>query len=312
MTRTILVPLDGSPFSEHALPLAAQLARRAGARLHLLHVLPFRSEDHADLLTSSAGPVLSAGLLRRQRAYLDGVAARLGDQAALTADLIEGEVAQTIRAAVSAVAADLVVMTTHGRGPLQRLWLGSVADALLRDLSVPLLLVRPTEDAPDWKGEPGIRHLLVPLDGSPLAEQVIEPAVQIGTLMQADYTLLRVVAPAASLISPIDGGTLGEMTGAWVALLNEATERHRQLAVDYLEKTAAPLRARRLAVQTRVVVDTSAATAILEAARPPGIDGVALATHGRHGLPRLVLGSVADKIIRAAALPVLVYRPMTP
>ena len=86
-------------------------------------------------------------------------------------------------------------MTTHGRGPLTRFWLGSVADELVRRASVPLLLVRPHEGVPDLAQEPILQHLLIPLDGSELAEQVLEPAVALGTLMAADYSLLRIYGP---------------------------------------------------------------------------------------------------------------------
>lgn len=311
MLRSILVPLDGSPFGEHALPLAVHLARRAGSGLHLLHVLPYRSDDYLENLPFFQGPSLSASLLRKQRAYLDSVVARLGENlpVPMTAEVLEGEVAHTIRATVAGEQADLVVMTTHGRGPLQRLWLGSVADALLRDLSVPLLLIRPTEGAPNWTGEPRIQHLLLPLDGSALAEQIIEPAIELGRLLQADYTLLRVVVPTVTLLSPANGGTFGEMTESLIDLMNTTTEQHRQEAGEYLEKIAERLRGRALQVHTQVVVEPQPASAILQSAAPPVIDGIAIATHGRHGLPRFVLGSVADKIVRGTTLPVLVYRP---
>src|SRR5438067_676921 len=107
--------------------------------------------------------------------------------------------------------ADLVVMTTHGRGPLGRLWLGSVADALVRDLAMPLLLVRPQETAPDFKREPLLKHLLLPLDGSPLAEQMLEPAVALGTLMEADYTLLRVIKPVVPIDDRLEGTSAAQL-----------------------------------------------------------------------------------------------------
>jgi nucleotide-binding universal stress UspA family protein len=88
-----------------------------------------------------------------------------------------------------------VAMSTHGRGPLSRFWLGSVADALMRRLPVPLLLVRPQEGAPDLSEEPPLRRILIPLDGSALAEEVLAPALALGGLVGAEYTLLWVVRP---------------------------------------------------------------------------------------------------------------------
>src|SRR5262249_20768793 len=158
--------------------------------------------------------------------------------------------------------------------------------------------------------DPGIHHFLLPLDGSPLSEQIIEPAAQLAKLMPADCTLLRVVVQAVYLFSPAEGGTLGERTESLIELMNEATQKERLKAGEYLERIAGQMRTRGLTVQTRVVVESQPAAAILQAATPPAVDGIALASHGRHGLPRLVLGSVADKVIRGTPLPVLVYRPV--
>ena len=85
------------------------------------------------------------------------------------------------------------MMTTHGHGPLSRFWLGSVADEMVRRATTPILLVRPHEKAIDLAAEPVLRHILIPLDGSALAEQVLGPAAALGSLLQCDdYTLLRV------------------------------------------------------------------------------------------------------------------------
>src|SRR5262245_43886601 len=185
MYRSILVPLDGSTFGEHALPLALGLARRSGASVHLLHV----HTPLASLYAEAAVAIdhsLDKELKEHQRAYLADVVRRIGQAASVQVlpTLREGQVATTVRAAAAELGADLVVMTTHGRGPLARFWLGSVADALIRELPVPLLLVRPGEEQPRLDQEPPLRHLLLPLDGSPLAEQMIEPAVALGSLSE--------------------------------------------------------------------------------------------------------------------------------
>jgi nucleotide-binding universal stress UspA family protein len=199
--------------------------------------------------------------------------------------------------------ADLVVMTTHGRGPLSRAWLGSVADQLVRSLAVPILLVRPRETASELRGEPALRHILIPLDGSALAEQMVRPAVALGTVMQADYTLFQVVPHVRLPGFDPTGSELSETTEP--PLLGQ----HRREAEYYLDQIADGLRAQGRRVQTRVVVHPHAAAAILEEVQARGIDLLALATHGRGGLPRLLLGSVADKVLQGAAIPVLLYRP---
>jgi nucleotide-binding universal stress UspA family protein len=204
-------------------------------------------------------------------------------------------------------------MTTHGRGPLARLWLGSVADALVRDLPLPLLLVHPAEGLVDLAHEPPLKHLLLPLDGEPLAEQMIEPAVALGTLTDADYTLLRVIKPVVPFAYPFaEGHTVGQVAQSMIDQLQRLQGEVRKEAADYLERVAAGLRARSLRVQTRVAVEAQPAVAILHEAKPPAVDVVALETHGRRGLKRLFLGSVADKVIRGSAVPVLVQRPAHP
>jgi nucleotide-binding universal stress UspA family protein len=309
MYRSILVPLDGSTFGEHALPLALGLARRSGASLRLLHV-------HTPLATVYAEGAyafdssLEAELKAHQTHYLADVVQRIGEASSVSVhpEVLEGPVAETIRTTALGTGADLVVMTTHGRGALARFWLGSVADELVRQLPMPLLLVRPGEGQPDLKADPVPRHLLLPLDGSPLAEQMIEPAAALGSLAEADFTLLRVISPVAPLDYSIEGTTFSQRAQAIVAQIERLQAEARKEAHDYLEGVAGRLRERGLKVQTKVLVDAQPATLILRYATPPGVDLIALATHGRRGLARLFLGSVADKVIRGAAVPVLVHR----
>jgi nucleotide-binding universal stress UspA family protein len=222
---------------------------------------------------------------------------------------MKGEVADCIREQAAESGADLVVMTTHGRGPLARFWLGSVADELVRRSPVPLLLVRPRETAPDPGQEPDLGRVLLPLDGSTLAEQIIEPAVALGGLAGAEYTLLRVVRPAVWVHAVLESPDARREAQS---LLDRVEDLRRQVlkeAEDYLTGVAQRLRARGLRVQTRVAVDEHPAGAILHEAAAGGAGLIALATHGRRGLSRLLLGSVADKVVRGAPVPVLVHRP---
>jgi nucleotide-binding universal stress UspA family protein len=304
MYRTILVPLDGSPFGEQALPLALGIARRAGAALELIHVFvtPAAVETELRLPVENT---FDAKARAEARAYLDGMVQRpaaSGVPVRGTYTEAYGSIPEAIGQQAADRNVDLVVLTTHGRGPLSRFWLGSVADELVRQLTVPLLLVRPREGKPDLAGEPVLRHLLVPLDGSPLAEQVLEPAIELGRLMSADYTLLRVVRPVYYL-SPELGGFGG--VGPDPQLLKDLQTQ----AESYLAGVAERLRARSLRVQTQVCVEGHVPGTILQEAEKRGSDLVALATHGQGGLGRLLRGSVADKVIRGGMLPVFVYRP---
>ena len=314
MYRNILVPLDGSTFSEHALPLAIGLARRAQATLRLVHVRNPLGAVYAEAAVAYDSD-LDRELKLREETYLEDLAARVRSAAGVSARvaLLEGPVAPAIQAAVAGTESQLVVMTTHGRGPFARAWLGSVADELTRSLPVPLLLVRPGEDTPDLARDVALRHLLLPLDGSALAEAMIEPALTLGTLSDADYTLLRVIKP----ILPIPHETEAAALNARIILAMRAKIEEMQHAMhrdaqSYLDAVAQRLRERSFRVHTKVAVESQPAIAILREAVPPAIDAVALEAHGRHGLPRLFLGSVADKVIRGAAVPVLVHRPSHP
>jgi nucleotide-binding universal stress UspA family protein len=311
MYRSLLVPLDGSTFGEHALPLALSIARRAGAGLQVVHVhSPLEATYAPDGVFFDEG--LDARLKQTEQAYLDGIVKRLAGVASVpvTSALLEGsDIAACLREAANGAGVDLVVMTTHGRGALGRFWLGSVADRLVRDLPMPLLLARPENAAPDFGREAVMKHMLLPLDGSPFAEQMLEPAVALGSVMDADYTLLRVITPVWPGTYDYYGASLGEEAQSFLRQIEKAQEQLHMEAEEYLHRVAGRLRERSLRVQTQVGVADQPAVAILKEANAPAINLVALETHGRRGLSRLFLGSVADKVIRGASLPVLVHRP---
>jgi nucleotide-binding universal stress UspA family protein len=296
MFRTIVVPLDDSPFAEQVLPWALSLAQRAGATLdlvrgHLLYALTQPSAAWAPF-----DPAAEADTKQEERAYLGAVARRLAGAArvSVTTTLVDGLEAEGILRRVREGRADLVVMATHGRGPLGRFFLGSVADVLVRETSVPVLLVRPRGVAPDLLPGPAVANVLVPLDGSRLAEQVLSPAADLARALLAPCTLLRVLEPSG--IATESASLAAARTAA---------------ALVYLEAVADRLRGQGLPVRARVAVTAHPARAILSEARALEGTVITLATHGRSGVPRLVLGSVADQVIRTAPGPVLVYRPPT-
>jgi nucleotide-binding universal stress UspA family protein len=303
MYRNLLVPLDGSAFGEQSLPLALQIAQRADATLHLVHVhLPvsgvYSIQDLASDLT------LDARLREREAAYLKNVAGRLARIAPVRTQLalLDGLVVDALQEQATTIGADLVVMTTHGRGPLSRLWLGSIADKVMRRLPMPVLLVRPQEEAPQLHDSPALQRILIPLDGSVLAEQILEPTLELGNLTQAEYVLLRVLEPMFIADSQFGDIALGGLDPGLPQELQKEAE-------TYLERVAKRLQPHVRAVQTRLVVNRPAALAIVEEAQALAVHLIALATHGYGGLTRLVLGSVADKVLRAATVPVLLRHP---
>jgi nucleotide-binding universal stress UspA family protein len=295
--RLILVPLDGSAFAERAVPVATELARRTGAGVRLVHVHMRVTADpiYVDGLAVIDEHMHSLGR-EHEQAYLDQARKRLAADGDLSAVLLYGPVADALADYVDSSGAMLIVMTTHGRGGLERAWLGSVADELIRVSPAPLLLVRP---------EPGsvprpFRRILVPLDGSPAAEAILVHAIELARLeADSELILLNVVQP----IWVPDGAFAPTASG------REVTRRQEERARKYLHRLARRLEASGLRVRTRVQTATTVALAILDAARGEQADIVALAAHGRSGIRRLTLGSVADKVVRGSPVPVLVFRP---
>jgi nucleotide-binding universal stress UspA family protein len=304
MFHTILVPLDGSHWSEQALPLAQRIAQQNGAQLLLAHVhLPAISMylETWNLVTVPViDDTLDAEARDRDRAYLADMQKRLTAETGLTVDtaLLDGPISDTLTTFAAARHADLIVMTTHGRGAFGRFWIGSVADELIRQSCVPTLLVRPQEEQPS---QPiAIHRVLIPLDGSPLAAQILRPAASLARLMHADLTLVQVIEPLH-----VPGSTMIDAADLKHQYINSRCAE----AQAYLAGLAAPLRAQGLKIETHALVGGHVANDMLRFAREYNADLIALATHGRGGVQRLMLGSVADKIIRGADGPVLVYRP---
>jgi nucleotide-binding universal stress UspA family protein len=299
--RSILVPLDGSPFAEQAVPLASQIAQRSGSKLRLafVHKLPAAPVDSAaaKLFTS-----IEMVTRKAERVYLRGIQAKLRDGGIRlsSAVMLTGDPGSALAQYAREMEIDLLVMATHGRGGIRRAWLGSVADHLIRHLEVPVLLVRPAEGAApqDWLGA---GRILVPLDGSPLAEEVLNAGAALARIWHTELTLLQVVPPvlmSSDAVLPVPS-----------AYDEELTEMCRTQAQDYLDDVVEGIHALGIRATGVAVVGWSVVDSILEVARPEHIGLIVLATHGRGGLRQLALGSVADKLVRGADVPVLVYRP---
>ena len=303
MYRNLLVPLDGSTFGEHALPFACSIAQRDGAVLHLVHVHVLNDPIYIEGM-----PVIDADLhslsREHERVYLEQIRDDLQSTRELSVTCAnldsDGSIASTLARYMDARKIDLVVMTTHGRGGLTRAWLGSVADALVRCNKVPLLLLRPADGAPDLAQLPQLKRILIPLDGSELSEQISESALELGGPMQSEYILLRVVEPFV---------IAGYAPMAQASRLDvKLTQEQLAEAQRYLDRVAERLRATGHRTQTRALLGEQVAVAILDEARRQNADLIAMTTHGRSGIARLLLGSVADKVLRGANMPLLIAR----
>jgi nucleotide-binding universal stress UspA family protein len=302
--RSILVPLDGSSFAEQAVPFAIDLARRAGALLQVVMVYEPLPVWAMSLEVPQIDPAFDREARQRSKAYLDGIVARLKAEAnvPVSGAVLEGPVASTIGEHVRDTAADLVVMTTHGRGPLTRFWVGSVADRLMRTLTVPLLLIRPREGA--TTAGTTIRKVMVPLDRSPFGERVLEAAEGFAQLTGASLVLAYVLEPILPILDPVMTPT--------VPLDGALREQLRQQAEVYLSTRVSRLSKEGIKAEPRVIEAPGAASGLLELAAKEHVDVIAMATHGEGGARRLLLGSVADKVVRGSEVPVLVLRPESP
>lgn len=297
MYRSVMLPLDGSPFSEQALPLASRLAAHCSADLRIVHVHRPQSEPDWDLVT----PYRYEGVVQAEHDW-DHDAARheqeyLTQHVGAQCKVLEGDIVPTLEQEIANTDPDLIVMATHGRGGLSRAWLGSVADTLIRDIHKPILLVRARE-GDDATPKLRIDNLLVPLDGSALAESILKHVLAIAERNRTRITLLRVVSPAY-VTTEFNGIVQSD------SLLRERVDA----AHEYLNRMATQLGVEGYLVETDVVVSSTAASAILDYTERNGLDVICMATHGRSGVKRLLLGSVADKVLRGAETPVLLYRP---
>lgn len=302
MFRKILVPLDGSDFSEHALPLAVSVAARTGGEVQIATAVP----TLPPLVPASGQEGTGHGWFEEERGraadYLEGIHRRLTDagvQVPLHPKVLAGGAVASIDQRVRQTGVHLVVMTTHGRGPLERMWLGSVADGLIRTAPCPVLLSRPEEGPADLSVPPSFERILVPLDGSPESETVLPEAAGLARAFDASLHLLSVV-PAYF--------PLGSTYIPHAAEEARERDRRRDEFEEYLTELAGRLREEGLEVSAGTALGDDPAGAIMEYREASGADLVALSSRGRGGVARLVLGSTADKVIRAGRVPVLVHR----
>lgn len=303
MLRTILVPVDGSALAERALPIACDIARRAGGAVQVVRAhVPI-----AIVAATAEGAMFSQDMLAvddalRQRAqlYINAVAAKYAAEWGLPVTPVteDGSPAGLIADVADRVDADLIVMTTHGAGGFTPDWLGSVADSVIRHSHRPVLAL-PGNDA--HLGEPfTLRKLLVTLDGSDRANAILPIARDLAVAFGASIALIRVVAPY--------------VPGDVVATL--AADRPDPFGVDAetvhakqaLDEAGRELERSGITVSHTVRVDLSPTRCLLDHVKETEPDCIAIATQGR-GVSRIFLGSVADKLIRSAGRPVLVLRP---
>jgi len=288
----ILVPLDVADLGGSILPHLTQLTRGIDSRATLLTVLD--PDAVWDERPDDRG--IDAAVTRTQR-KLDAIVDELAEQGLVAeAHVVTGRPADEIMNTIESGGFTLVAMATHGRGALGRSVLGSVTDKVIRGSSLPTLVVRPK----DRDEHENTTAILVPLDGSQLAETVLPFVEELAGRLTLPVNLLRVASlPSAS--EPYSAALLA----ASHLDIDEQSERD---AVAYLKGVAARMSAKGLTVHWRVYKGAPVHTIDHVAKETPNTL-VALTTHRRSGIKRLVVGSVADAVIHDSGHPVLVAPP---
>jgi nucleotide-binding universal stress UspA family protein len=298
----IVVPVDGSVFGELALPKALGIACLSGGEVRIVTVIT----PLATAFGSDEDQLLEEDRLQVSRsqanAYMEDLQKRVilsGCDVPISCHVEDGSVVDALDAHVRAARADLLVMTTHGWGPLRRAWLGSVADGLIRRTPCPVLAIRPRKGEKPSLEKDRFQHIMVTLDGGTQSLEILPHALALAQTFEARLTLLRVIPPHYPLTSPYTSHTTHAFQGL---------EAEEKVAREALEAEAQDLRQKGYSVDVAVRSGAHPADGIVDYAEKHGVDLVAMATHGRGGVSRLILGSVADKVLRGGNTPVLLHR----
>jgi nucleotide-binding universal stress UspA family protein len=301
MYSKILIPLDGSKTAENVLPFARCFARSLQIPVELMAVVDMtevaRNVSAAENLFLDS---LMDDEARRYRNYLETVAKNFPVGSA-QCTVKKGKAADVIIESTTGEKETLIAMATHGRSSIGRFLLGSVAEKVLRGASNPLLLVRATEKTPPPWDMPALKSIVVPLDGSELAESVLPSVEELAKKLDLEVTLLAIYGV------PYSASSAGE--GLYSTTRIEAfTARLRTETLEYLEKKAAELKGKGVDKVSFVAKEGLAADEIISTAHRTPDNLIAMCTHGRAGVTRWLLGSVTETIVRHSGEPVLVVR----
>jgi nucleotide-binding universal stress UspA family protein len=302
MNSTIMVPLDGSPAAEAALPWAVHLAKQTRGTIRLVgvHAPPAVLLDGETLI---GDVVPDESIRQRETEYFAGVQARIkATGVAVAADLLDGGVITSLAEYARTLKPAWIVMLSHARGSVARFFLGETATEFVRACASPILLVHATTAPVDLEAAPAVRHVLVPLDGSELAERMLEPATAFAKAIGADMSLviaLSAVPDMEAIAARHEPGLPGP---------GDPSSAPAKAKL-YLEHKADRVRAASMKVSCHVAPQGDAADVIVAQANDHPGTVVALATHGRGGLAKMVWGSVADAVVRRTTGPILVMRP---
>jgi len=283
--QEILIPLDGSTEAESVLPYLRDLAPKFGSRVHILGVCIGRKTRRVNRLIED---------------YINRTANKLHSDNIKAEPVIRyGVAADKILDFTAEKEIALIIMATHGRSGITRWWMGSVAEKVISEATAPVLLVRSKRPSTTRATDKlNFTHkILAPLDGSDIGEAALPYAETIATNSRASVSLLQVISPPGTVEANLLGGPDWRK---FVKAMHDAGE-------NYLKSVAERLSGRGVKV-TYEVATGDPADKIVEYAEDKGINLIAMSTHGRTGVARWVLGSVADKVLHGARIPILLVR----
>jgi nucleotide-binding universal stress UspA family protein len=312
MFKKILVPLDGSVEAETVLPYVRDLASRFNSEVDVLSVgvgskrrrvnqlldtYIHHAVEHLEEDSITCRSVFIYGESTGEIVNYTGVTLDEGGLKAKGA-IVYGGPADQILAYTGSRHVDLIIMATHGVGGLRRWWLGSVSEKIVTHSATPILLIHSKHVRQlDQERKTSFKHILAPLDGSDTGEAALHHAAEIALKAGASITLLHVIPEVHAIESRI----LGKEFNGIVKAMHNAGKK-------YLEKVASRLQARGITSVIRIANGDPAET-IVDTAVHEKVDLIAMSTHGRSGIARWVLGSVADKLIHESKLPMWLVRP---
>ena len=298
MYSRMLIPLDGSKTAEKVLPYARYLAGKFRMPIELLSVIDIA--EIAAHLSAAKAPFLDTMIedgVKQSTVYLRGVASTFpGGNVKCSVE--RGRAEDLIIEKGAADTAMLITMATHGRSGLNRFLLGSVAEKVLRGSVNPLLLVRATEEAPDT--EATLKSIIVPLDGSELAESVLPMVAGVAKKLEVEVLLFRAYHIPSYAYTGDDG---------YAVNYDELLQDMRAEAGAYLDQKATELKRLGVAEVSCLTKEGFGGDEIISVGRRTPDSLIAMCSHGRSGIRRWVLGSVAEAVVRHSSGPVLITRP---
>ncbi len=300
MFKVIMAPTEGSESERAAISVAVKLAQRFDAELRLVRVeappLVVETLPESPLLITEQ-TLLDERVARLRKLEALGTECRALGQIRVMTALEDGPVTPTLRDYATKFNVDLIVMSSHSRGGVKRVTLGSVTDYLIRNTNIPVLVVRAPRSITGATPDQTFSRIVVPLDGSALAEQILPEIAALASRFNSTVSLLQVLTPLTYSQREIMQPGL-----PW-------WDSDIAVADAYLARAASYLTEEGLTVSKDVILSEDVATAILDYSIRTRADLIALATSGSGGMSRFMFGTVADQVTRNSPSSLLVFHP---